>query len=304
MNVKTFTSPSYSPRVTSLTFSNLFLSSPRSSPASSVSSSTTTTTTTTTTHKGKKSHGKRKKSKRESEEDRLIREAEEEEAKMLKEEAEEEERMRARKTAFRRTTVAKAVGEVGEDMEWERFTKRHENKKAEDREKKAFFEMMKNSPDRMHSKKRATLLGGFREGADHDHADLESDDEWEAVPDEAYEELMKKEYDPLDRIKVKQHTFKALHSEDNDKMYYAGRRGKEVRTKVRGKTYLLKEKGKHDDFVRRETMKAGSLEGLLGAAVVFEEEEEEEEGEEKKVEGEEVAVGLTSPEKVSLPKIG
>jgi hypothetical protein len=223
----------------------------------------------------------------------------------LKEEAEEEERMRARKTAFRRTTVSKAVQEPGEDMEWEKFTKQQETKKAQDREKKAFYEMMKNSPDRMHAKKRATLLGGLGEGEDLGHVDLDSDDEWEAVPDEAYAELMKKEHDPLDRIKVKRHTFKSLHSDANDRLYFSGRRGKEVRTKVRGKTYLLKEKHHHDDFVRN-TMGPKALEGLLGNAAAEWEDEEAGvvgEGEEKKVDGESEGVGLMSPEKVSLPKI-
>ena len=177
--------------------------------------------------------------------------------------------VRAKIPAFRKKNSAIIRATTPERKErWEQFSRRKEIEKAERREKRAFYDMMKKDKNRMHSKKRASLLGTSAAQQENlNDVALDSDDEWEAMTDEGYEELVKKANDPLDRKKEKFHSYQTLHSDDTKKLYYAGRRGLEVRTKVRGKSFLLREKEEHKDFLRskRELLEKLSEEagGLL-----------------------------------------
>ena len=203
-------------------------------------------------------------------------------------------------TAFRRTSLVRPSPTKNND--WEGFSRKKELEEIDRAEKKAFYLKMKRDSGRMGSKAAAALLGG---GDGGDDVSLDSDDDWvEKLEGVDVDALFAA--DPLDRKRKKVSVFQTLHSEDMERKYVGRRRGGEMRQKVRGKSYLLKEAHLHEEFV---------LVKRKGDEEVEEEEEEEEEeevdvnvggekqekGEEKK-EKEEKDV-IMSPEKVTLPPL-
>ena len=185
-------------------------------------------------------------------------------------------------TAFRRTSVVRASPTKNND--WEGFSRKKELEEIDRAEKRAFYLKMKRDSGKMGSKAASALLGG---GDDGDDVSLDSDDDWaeklEGIDIEAVFAA-----DPLDRKRKKVSVFQTLHAEDMESKYVGRRRGGEMREKVRGKSYLLKEAHLHEA-------------GLAGG----EREDEDEEVKEEEVKEEEVKeeVDVKSPEKVTLPPI-
>ena len=173
------------------------------------------------------------------------------------------------------------------NSDWVDFSRKKELEELDRAEKRAFYLKMKRNSGKMGSKAASALLGT---GDGGDDVSLDSDDEWANKMEGVDLNTLNVE-DPLNRRPKKVSIFQTLHAADMERNYVGRRRGGEMREKVRGKSYLLKEAHLFEELER------GKVE------VEVEVGEEEDEDEEKEKEQEKDEANIKSLEKVTLPAI-